>query len=110
MVFLPSVATLDDRLHQHLAGTQLVLLDGTFWDDDELAQHGRGTATARSMGHLPVNGADGSLRLLRHLTDAHIVYIHLNNTNPMLFDDAPQRARLASTGISVAHDGAEYEL
>ncbi|MDQ4102884.1 MAG: pyrroloquinoline quinone biosynthesis protein PqqB [Actinomycetota bacterium] len=110
MVFLPSVATLDDRLHQHLAGTQLVLLDGTFWDDDELAQHGRGTATARSMGHLPVNGADGSLRLLRHLTDAHIVYIHLNNTNPMLFDDAPQRARLASTGISVAHDGAEYKL
>lgn len=110
VVFLPSVATLDDRLLQHLAGTHLVLLDGTFWDDDELAQCGRGAATARSMGHLPVNGADGSLRLLHHLTDAHIVYTHLNNTNPMLVDDAPQRARLTSAGISVAHDGAEYEL
>jgi pyrroloquinoline quinone biosynthesis protein B len=110
MVFLPSVATLDDRILAHLDGTHLVLLDGTFWDDDELAQHRRSTATARSMGHLPVNGPNGSLRLLRHLTDMPIVYTHVNNTNPMVLEDAPQRARLASAGVSVAFDGAEYEL
>ena len=109
-VFLPSVAALDENLLQQLGGAHLVLVDGTFWTDDELRQHRRSTATARSMGHLPVNGAEGSLRLLRQLTDAHIVYTHLNNTNPILFEDAPERACLANAGASIAQDGAEYEL
>ncbi|MGH4003525.1 MAG: pyrroloquinoline quinone biosynthesis protein PqqB, partial [Pseudonocardiaceae bacterium] len=68
------------------------------------------TATARSMGHLPVNGADGSLHLLRRLTEAHVVYTHVNNTNPMLFEDGPERACLAGAGASIAEDGAQYEL
>jgi len=109
-VFLPSVAALDESLLQQVSGSDLILVDGTFWTDDELHQHRRGTATARSMGHLPVNGAEGSLRLLRRLTDTHIVYTHLNNTNPILFDDAPERACLANAGASVAEDGTEYEL
>ncbi|MGH3685794.1 MAG: pyrroloquinoline quinone biosynthesis protein PqqB [Pseudonocardiaceae bacterium] len=109
-VFLPSVAALDDHLLHQLGGADLVLVDGTFWTDDELRQHYRGTATARSMGHLPVSGMEGSLRLLRQWTDAQIVYTHLNNTNPMLFDDAPERAFLADAGATIAHDGAEYEL
>lgn len=109
-VFLPSVAALDDRLLEQLRGTHLVLVDGTFWTDDELGRNGRGTATARSMGHLPVDGAQGSLRLLRQLTGTRIVYTHLNNTNPMLFEDAPESACLADAGVTIAHDGAEYEL
>jgi pyrroloquinoline quinone biosynthesis protein B len=109
-VFLPSVAALDDRLLEQLRGTDLLLVDGTFWTDDELHQNRRGTATARSMGHLPVNDAEGSLQLLRQLTNTQIVYTHLNNTNPMLFEDAPERACLADAGATVAHDGAEYEL
>jgi pyrroloquinoline quinone biosynthesis protein B len=109
-VFLPSVAALDRNLLQQLGGAHLVLVDGTFWTDDELHQHGRGSATAQSMGHLPVNGEKGSLRLLRQLTDAHIVYTHLNNTNPILFEDAPERTCLADAGASIAQDGAEYEL
>jgi pyrroloquinoline quinone biosynthesis protein B len=109
-VFLPSVATLDERLLEQLRGTHLLLVDGTFWTEDELQQNQRGTATARSMGHLPVNDVKGSLQLLRQLTDTHIVYTHLNNTNPMLFEDAPERACLAGAGATVAHDGAEYEL
>lgn len=109
-VFLPSVAALDEYLLEHLGEADLVLLDGTFWDDDELCQHQRGTATARSMGHLPINGADGSLQLLRQRTNAHIVYTHINNTNPILFEDTPERACLADAGATVAHDGAEYEL
>lgn len=109
-VFLPSVAALDERLLRHLHGAQLILIDGTFWTDDELQRRQRGTATARSMGHQPVDGPDGSLRLLRRLTDTHIVYTHLNNTNPMLFEDAAERAQLAAAGVTVAQDGAEYEL
>lgn len=110
LVFLPSVAALGNSLLQHLSGAQLVLLDGSFWDDDELSQRGRGAATARSMGHLPVNGADGSLRLLRQLTGTQVVYTHVNNTNPMLFDDGPERACLADGGASIAADGAQYEI
>ncbi|MGH3765649.1 MAG: pyrroloquinoline quinone biosynthesis protein PqqB [Pseudonocardiaceae bacterium] len=109
-VFLPSVAALDTHLLEQLRGAHLVLVDGTFWTDDELPQNRRGTATARSMGHLPVSGADGSLQLLRQLTGTRVVYTHLNNTNPMLCDDAPERACLAEAGVTVAHDGAEYEL
>jgi pyrroloquinoline quinone biosynthesis protein B len=108
--FLPSVAALDDHLLEQLRGVDLVLVDGTFWTDDEMHRRQRGTATARSMGHLPVDGADGSLRLLRELRGTQIVYTHLNNTNPMLFDDAPERTRLAAAGASIARDGAEYEL
>ncbi|HET9253995.1 MAG TPA: pyrroloquinoline quinone biosynthesis protein PqqB [Pseudonocardiaceae bacterium] len=109
-VFLPSVAGVDDRLLQRLGGAHLILADGTFWADDELGQRGRGTATARSMGHQPVGGDGGSLRLLRQLRNTQIVYTHLNNTNPMLVEDAPERAHLADAGVTVAHDGAEYEL
>jgi pyrroloquinoline quinone biosynthesis protein B len=62
------------------------------------------------MGHQPIAGADGSVALIRQLTDTHIVYTHVNNTNPILFEDAPERAHLASAGVTVAHDGVEFEL
>lgn len=110
VVFLPSVAALDDSLLKYLEQAHLVLIDGTFWVDDELEACGRGTVTARSMGHLPVGGAEGSLRLLRRLTRARIVYTHINNTNPMLFEDSPERACLTDSGASIAEDGALYEL
>ncbi len=110
VVFLPSVAALDDGLLKHLDQAHLVLVDGTFWADDELKTHQRGTATARSMGHQPVNGAGGSLRLLRQLTEARVVYTHVNNTNPMLLEDGPERACLADAGAGIAEDGAQYEL
>jgi pyrroloquinoline quinone biosynthesis protein B len=114
VVFLPSVAALSDALLKHSEQADLVLVDGTFWVDDEMSRYGRGTATARSMGHLPVSGADGSLRLLGQPTVTHtgtqVVYTHINNTNPMLFEDGPERAFLASADASIAEDGAQYEL
>ncbi|MGH3972107.1 MAG: pyrroloquinoline quinone biosynthesis protein PqqB [Pseudonocardiaceae bacterium] len=110
VVFLPSVAVLGDTALKHIDQAHLVLVDGTFWVDDEMSQHGRGTATARSMGHLPVSGADGSLRSLSQPTGTQVVYTHINNTNPMLFEDGPERAFLANAGASIAEDGAQYEL
>ncbi len=114
VVFLPSVAAFSDALLKHIEQADLVLVDGTFWVDDEMSRHGRGTATARSMGHLPVSGADGSLRLLGQpagaQTGTQVVYIHINNTNPMLFEDGPERALLAGAGASITEDGAQYEL
>lgn len=114
VVFLPSVSALDDAALKHIDRAHLVLVDGTFWIDDEMSQHGRGTATARSMGHLPVSGADGSLRVLGRpagtQTGTQVVYTHLNNTNPMLFEDGPERAFLTIAGANIAEDGAQYEL
>ena len=114
MVYLPSVAALDDVALKHIDQAHLALVDGTFWVDDEMSQHRRGTATAHSMGHLPISGADGSLHLLGQSagtqTMAHVVYTHINNTNPMLFEDGSERAFLTSTGASIAEDGAQYEL
>jgi pyrroloquinoline quinone biosynthesis protein B len=109
-VFLPSTAALDEHLLQHIRGAQLLLVDGTFWTDDELHRRRRGVARARSMGHQPIDGAQGTLQVLRQLTDTRIVYTHLNNTNPILFEDAPERAQLAAAGVTVAYDGAEFEL
>jgi pyrroloquinoline quinone biosynthesis protein B len=113
-VFLPSVAVLGDTVLKHIDEAHMVLVDGTFWVDDEMSHHGRGTATARSMGHLPVSGADGSLHSLGQPTETQtgtqVVYTHINNTNPMLFEDGPERAFLASAGVSIAEDGAQYEL
>jgi pyrroloquinoline quinone biosynthesis protein B len=118
VVFLPSVAVLGDTALKHIDQAEMVLIDGTFWVDDEMSQHGRGTATARSMGHLPVSGADGSLHSLGQPTETQtgtqtgtqVVYTHINNTNPMLFEDGPERALLASAGASITEDGAQYEL
>ena len=109
-IFLPSVAALDENILGKLRDAHLVLIDGTFWTGDEMSRRQRGSAAAQSMGHLPIDGEDGSLQLLRQLTDAHIVYTHLNNTNPILLEDAPERTYLTHTGASIAYDGAEYEL
>lgn len=114
VVLLPSVATLDYAALKHIDQADLVLVDGTFWVDDEMSQHGRGTATARSMGHLPISGADGSLRLLGQpagtQTVAHVVYTHINNTNPMLLEDSLERATVMRAGFEVGSDGMSFEV
>ena len=76
------------RCSRRLASADLVLFDGTFWTDDELIRLGIGERTAREMDHLPVSGADGSLARLGTLPARQRVYTHINNTNPMLLEDA----------------------
>jgi pyrroloquinoline quinone biosynthesis protein B len=85
------------------------MLDGTFWTDDELIRLGVSTKRARDMGHLPQSGAGGMLEALEPLA-ARKILIHINNTNPILDDDSPERAALGAAGIEVAYDGMEIEL
>ena len=108
--FVPGCGDLDQPLLARLGATDLVLFDGTFWTDDELIDLGIGQRTARQMDHLPVSGPGGSLERLSRLPSRHRVYTHVNNTNPMLLEDGPERARVLEAGLLVGADGMRFTL
>jgi pyrroloquinoline quinone biosynthesis protein B len=108
--FVPGCGGLDGDLLDRLAAAELVLFDGTFWTDDELIGLGIGERTARQMDHLPVSGPDGSLERLAALPGRHKVYTHINNTNPMLIEDSPQRHLVERLGLAVGADGMRFTL
>jgi pyrroloquinoline quinone biosynthesis protein B len=108
--FVPGCGGLDRQLLDRLADAGLVLFDGTFWTDDELIALGIGERTARQMDHLPVSGPDGSLERLAALPARHKVYTHINNTNPMLLEDSPQRLLVQRLGLTVGADGMRFTL
>jgi len=87
-----------------------IVVDGTFWSDEELAWTNRSPHRARQMGHLPISGQEGSLERIRSLPADRRIYTHLNNTNPVLDPASPQRAQVARAGIEVAADGLELDL
>jgi pyrroloquinoline quinone biosynthesis protein B len=108
--FVPGCGGLDDHLLGLLGQAELVLFDGTFWTDDELIALGIGERTAREMDHLPVSGRDGSLERLASLTSKHRIYTHINNTNPMLVEDSPERLLVERRGLVVGTDGMRFTL
>ena len=108
--FVPGCGGLDETLLGKLGQADLVLFDGTFWKDDELIALGIGERTAREMDHLPVSGADGSLERLASLEGVHRVYTHINNTNPMLIEDSPERLLVERRGLVVGADGMRFTL
>jgi pyrroloquinoline quinone biosynthesis protein B len=110
LVYLPALQSWTAAIQDQLRDCTAVLLDGTCWEDDELTQLGIAGKTALGMGHLPIGGPDGSLERLAALAAPHKVYIHLNNTNPLLDEEAPQRRLVRMRGIEVAYDGLELAL
>jgi len=109
LCFVPGAATVTPALRTLLQRADVVLFDGTLFSDDEMIASGTGTKTGRRMGHMPINGADGSLTALNGLGKRRI-YIHINNTNPILIDGSPQRQRVEAAGWEVAADGMEISL
>jgi pyrroloquinoline quinone biosynthesis protein B len=107
---MPALQELNESVLGQLQDCACLLVDGTCWYDDELARLGIRQKTARSMGHLPIGGADGSLEQLAALPIARIIYIHINNTNPLLIENSPQRHAVEERGFSVASDGMELEI
>jgi pyrroloquinoline quinone biosynthesis protein B len=93
-----------------LGDADCVFFDGTFWSSDELPALGLGTKRAEQMAHAPVGGERGSLALLAPLRAPRRILIHVNNTNPLLSDDSPERAQAAAAGWDVAYDGMEVVL
>jgi pyrroloquinoline quinone biosynthesis protein B len=108
--FVPGCGDLDDRLLGLLSRADLVLFDGTFWTDDELIRLRIGERTARQMDHLPISGPHGSLVRLGRLPARDRVYTHINNTNPMLVEDGPERAAVEAAGLRVGFDGMRFTL
>jgi pyrroloquinoline quinone biosynthesis protein B len=110
VTYAPGLARLDDDVLARFAASDLVLVDGTFWRDDELARLGISVRSARDMGHLPLSGPGGTLEALARLERPRKVLVHINNTNPILLEDSPQREAVQGAGVEVAYDGLEIEL
>jgi pyrroloquinoline quinone biosynthesis protein B len=110
LAYLSGVAGPSPELEAACADADVVFFDGTFWASDELITLGLGTRRAEDMSHWPIGGAGGSLEFLERLRARRKVLIHVNNTNPILREGSPERARLAAAGVEVAFDGMELEL
>ena len=110
LVFLPGLASLDETVKVHLRNCDALLLDGTFWSEYEMREMHVGRTSATQMGHLPVGGPHGSLQQIAPLSIAHKVYVHINNTNPMLLEDSPEHAAVKEAGIGIGWDGLELVL
>jgi pyrroloquinoline quinone biosynthesis protein B len=109
LVFVPGAASVTDAMRERFSRADAVLFDGTLFADDEMVRSGTGEKTGRRMGHMPIDGADGSLKALNGLR-ARRIYIHINNTNPVLIDGSKERVKVESAGWSVAEDGMEIAL
>jgi pyrroloquinoline quinone biosynthesis protein B len=106
LFYLPGAAAVPSALKQRLKAADVVLFDGTLFVDDEMIRSGTGEKTGRRMGHMPIDGRDGSLAALADLA-ARRIYIHINNTNPILVEGSPERRRVIDAGWGVAEDGME---
>jgi pyrroloquinoline quinone biosynthesis protein B len=110
LTYVPGLARLDDDVLGRLAASDAVLVDGTFWRDDELARLGISARTARQMGHVPLSGPGGALETLARLERPRVILVHVNNTNPVLLERSPERDAVLRAGVEIAHDGLEIEL
>lgn len=110
LFYVPGCAALSEALAARLRDAGLVLFDGTTWRDDEMAQSGTGEKTAGRMGHMCMSGETGSLAAFAGLNVERKIYVHLNNTNPALVADTPERAAVEAAGWQVAEDGMEVAL
>lgn len=110
LFYAPGLGAPDDELAAVARDADCLLVDGTFFTETEMIDQGVGTKTAASMGHLPQSGEHGMLAWLGRFPDTRRVLIHINNTNPILDPDSPERATVERAGVEVAFDGMEIPL
>ena len=109
LVYVPGAADMTANMLARLARADVVLFDGTLFADDEMIASGTGEKTGRRMGHMPVDGGDGSIAALDGLRGRRI-FVHINNTNPILIEGSDQRRKVEAAGFEVAEDGMEIVL
>lgn len=110
LFYIPGCAALTDALANRLRGADTVLFDGTLWTDDEMIRAGLGPKTGQRMGHMSVSGPGGVLEGFAGLGVRQKILVHINNSNPVLVADSPERAAAQAAGWAVAHDGMEIHL
>ena len=108
--FIPGCAMVTPALHRRLAGSALVFFDGTLWRDDEMIRLGVGEKTGRRMGHISMSGPQGAIASFRDIAVGRRIFIHINNSNPVLLDDTPERREAEAAGWEIAYDGMEVRL
>ncbi|ODM45245.1 pyrroloquinoline quinone biosynthesis protein PqqB [Ruegeria sp. PBVC088] len=106
-LYIPGCAMLNDGLRARLRGADLLFFDGTLWRDDEMITEGLGQKTGQRMGHMSMSGPEGSLAAFDGLGITRKIYVHMNNTNPVLRPDSDERARAEAAGWTIGQDGME---
>jgi len=109
LIFVPGAAGVTDAMRERFSRADVLLFDGTLFSDDEMIRTGTGQKTGRRMGHMPIDGEDGSLRALAGIS-AQRIFVHINNTNPVLIEGSPERRKVEAAGWQVAVDGMEIVL
>jgi pyrroloquinoline quinone biosynthesis protein B len=109
LVYVPGAVAVTPAMRQRFEKADVVMFDGTVLTDDEMIRTGTGTKTGRRMGHMPLEGPEGSLTALAGLR-ARRILVHINNTNPILIDGSPERRRVEAAGWEVAEDGLKVVL
>jgi pyrroloquinoline quinone biosynthesis protein B len=115
VAYMPAVSRIDDLLLKELDSADVLLFDGTFWGDSELIRVQGSGQTARQMGHVPVSSSpgqagEGSLSKLARLRCPRKIYVHINNTNPMLNEAGDEYRQIRAAGWEIAEDGWQFEL
>lgn len=108
--YIPACASVDEALAARLRGARLVLFDGTLYRDDEMVAQGLSTKTGKRMGHISMSGADGSMSAFQGLNVRRRVFVHINNSNPVLREDSVEHAKVIEAGWDIAFDGMEIRL
>lgn len=110
LFYIPGCAAMTPELAQRLDGADAVFFDGTLWRDDEMVAAGLSPKTGRRMGHMSLSGPGGTIEVFRDIKVGRKVIIHINNSNPILLGDSPERAEAEAAGWTVAYDGLELTL
>ncbi|MCX7086732.1 MAG: pyrroloquinoline quinone biosynthesis protein PqqB [Methylococcales bacterium] len=108
--YSPGLGEIESHVMAAMLAADCIMVDGTFWTDDEMVTQGISHKKAREIGHLPQSGSGGMIEVLNSVPTARKILIHINNTNPILDDDSVQRKQLDAAGIEVAYDGLEIDL
>lgn len=108
--FVPGCATIDAPLKARLKGAALLFFDGTLWRDDEMIRAGLGAKTGKRMGHVSVDGPDGTITSLANAGIVRKIFVHINNTNPLHRADSAEHAAARAAGWEIGRDGMELTL
>jgi pyrroloquinoline quinone biosynthesis protein B len=108
--YIPGCAMLNDDLKKRLRGAELLFFDGTLWRDDEMVLAGLGKKTGKRMGHMSMSGEDGSIAAFADMGIARRVFVHMNNTNPVLRPASAETAEAEAAGWTIGRDGMEITL
>jgi pyrroloquinoline quinone biosynthesis protein B len=109
-LYIPGCARVTPRLRERLEGADLVFFDGTLWSDDEMIRLGLGKKTGARMGHISMSGNSGSIAAFQDIGVGRKVFVHMNNSNPVLVPTSPERAEAEQAGWTVGQDGMEIAI